>query len=46
MCVCVHACACVHAHVFNVSVVLVNSINVIFLALLFMILAHRIRQIM
>ena len=32
--------------VLNVSVVLVNSINVIFLAPLFMILAERIRQIM
>lgn len=33
------------AHVFNVSVVLVNSINVIFLAPLFMILAEGIQQI-
>lgn len=37
---------CVHANVFNGSVVLVNSINVIFLALLFTILADGIQQIM
>lgn len=38
-------CVCICAHVFNVSVVLVNSINVIFLAPLFMSLAEGIRQI-
>ena len=37
---------CVRANVFNGSVVLVNSINVIFLALLFMVLADGIQQIM
>lgn len=44
LCVCARMRA--HAHVFSVSVVLVNSINVIFLALLFMIWADRIWQIM